>query len=157
MKKLLRSLLAVMLIAMMALSFTSCAKPEKVEDKLKDMDYEVELYDDEDDIEEHMEEMFEQAEYYGLDLDVETPVAIIDAYDEDYESNVTIYWFENKKDAQDAVEAIEEYLSALEDLFDEMGMSQYVDNLPEVASKGKIVVVGYGDAFDDACDIVKAK
>ena len=51
MKKLLRSLLAVMLIAMMALSFTSCAKPEKVEDKLKDMDYEVELIDDEDDIE----------------------------------------------------------------------------------------------------------
>ena len=50
MKKLLRSLLAVMLIAMMAIAFTSCAKPEKVEDKLKDMDYEVELIDDEDDL-----------------------------------------------------------------------------------------------------------
>ena len=39
MKKLLKSLLTVMLIAMMALSFTSCGvakKPEKAEKKLKD-------------------------------------------------------------------------------------------------------------------------
>ena len=57
MKKLLRSLLAVMLVAMMAIAFTSCAKPDKVKDKLKDMDYEVELVDDEDELEEFAEMM----------------------------------------------------------------------------------------------------
>ena len=44
MKKLLRSLLSVMLVAMMALSFTSCGitkNPEKAEKKLKDAGYEV--------------------------------------------------------------------------------------------------------------------
>ena len=50
MKKLLKSLLAVMLIAMMALSFTSCGvarTPEKAEKKLEKAGYTVETTDDE--------------------------------------------------------------------------------------------------------------
>ena len=133
MKKLLRSLLAVMLVAMMAIAFTSCAKPDKVKDKLKDMDYEVELVDDEDELEEFAEMM-----------DVDGITAIIEAWSEEDEDAgyVTIIWFEKKADAEDALDAIED-LAKLSDM--------------DVASKGKIVVVGEGDVFDDACDIVKAK
>lgn len=50
MKKLLRSLLAVMLIAMMAVSFTSCGvakNPDKAEKKLDKAGYEVMVIDDE--------------------------------------------------------------------------------------------------------------
>lgn len=50
MKKLLKSLLAVMLIAMMALSFTSCGvskTPEKAEKKLEKAGYTVEITEDE--------------------------------------------------------------------------------------------------------------
>ena len=145
MKKLLRSLLAVMLIAMMALSFTSCAKPEKVEDKLKDMDYEVELIDDEDDLEEFADEM-----------DCGDLTAVLAAWceEDDCECNVEIYWFKEKKDAQDFVEEMEKLIKEWKKEMQEWG-EEY--DLPEVATKGKIVVVGYGDVFDDACDIVKAK
>ena len=149
MKKLLRSLLAVMLVAMMAIAFTSCAKPEKVEDKLKDMDYEVDLLDDEDDIDEYLEEM---------ELDLDGVTAIVEAWDEEDDAvcSVTIFWFKKKADAEDAVETIEEYIDAM---LDELGdyVNELKDYMPEVASNGKIVVVGNGDVFDDACDIVKAK
>ena len=50
MKKLLRSLLAVMLIAMMAVSFTSCGvakDPDKAEKKLDKAGYDVMMTDDE--------------------------------------------------------------------------------------------------------------
>ena len=138
MKKLLRSLLAVMLIVVTVTAFTACKKdkkksesqisPSKVEDKLKDLDYEVGLIDDEVVLDEYAEA-----------LDVDGITAIIEAWSEDDYSYVTIIWLEKKADAEDALDTIEE-------------IADY-----EVASNGKIVVAGEGDAFDDACDIVKAK
>ena len=131
MKKLLRSLLAVMLIAMMALSFTSCAKPEKVEDKLKDMDYEVELIDDEDDI----EDMF--GEFDGVK-------SVIIAIAEDGKSSAYILWFETKADAKDAVEEFRSEGSPVS---------------WDITRKAKIVIIGFGngDAFEDACDAANVK
>ena len=147
MKKLLRSLLAVMLIAMMALSFTSCAKPEKVEDKLKDMDYDVELYDDEDDLEDWADIM---------DCGDLKAVLEVECEEEDCWCEATIFWFEKKDDAKDFVEEMEKYIKELKKEMEEWG--DYMDDeIPEVASKGKVVVFGYGDAFDDACDVVNAK
>ena len=134
MKKLLRSLLAVMLIAMMAIAFTSCAKPEKVEDKLKDMDYEVELIDDEDDL----EDMF--GELDGLK-------AALIAVAEDGKSQAYIYWFETKADAKDAVNELRSE-----------GFSEFSDSW-RVTRKAKIVIIGFGngDAFEDACDAANVK
>ena len=132
MKKLLRSLLAVMLISMMAISLASCAaKPEKVEEKLKDKGYEVEMTDDADELEEF-------AEMLGLEGKV---LAAVSALGED--SEVTILWFENKEDADTTVTLLKVAANA---------MGEY-----KVAQNGKIVVFGLGDAYDDACDIVKAK
>ena len=132
MKKLLRSLLAVMLISMMAISLASCAaKPEKVEEKLKDKGYEVEMTDDADELEEF-------AEMLGLEGKV---LAAVNAMDEDGEA--TIMWFEKKDDADTAVTLLKVAANA---------MGEY-----EVAQNGKVIVFGFGDAYDDACDIVKAK
>ena len=132
MKKLLRSLLAVMLISMMAISLASCAaKPEKVEDKLKDKGYEVEMSDDAD-------ELDVIAESLGLEGKV---LAVVAAMGED--SEATIMWFEKKDDADTAVTVLKVAANA---------MGEY-----GVAQNGKIVVFGMGDAYDDACDIVNAK
>ncbi len=136
MKKLLRSLLAVMLISMMAVSLASCAaKPDKIKDQLKDLDYEVELIDDEDDIEEYTEE-----------LDIDGVTAILEAYGEDEDGGyVSIIWFEKKADAEDALETIEDFM-------DEMG--EYMPDY-EVEQKGTIIIMGMGDAYDDAADLLK--
>ena len=156
MKKLFRSLLAVMLIAMMALSFTSCAKPESVESKLKEWEYDVELIYEDEEIKSFLKVMTESAEEIGLKLEMKTPIYILSATcaSKDCHCEVTFFWFESKMDCQDTAEAIEDYLAEIEKMFTDV---EFSSDPIKVATKGKIAIFGNGDAFDDACDIIRAR
>lgn len=133
MKTILRSLFAITVIFMLAVSLASCtAKPEKVESKLKDKGYEVEMTDKSEDLE-------MVAESLNLEGEIKAMVAAIS---EDGSSEVTVIWFEKKEDASDAKVILE--LAA-----------KYMDY--EVVQSGKIIVFGNGEAFEDACDVAKAK
>ena len=128
MKKLFRSLLAAMLITMMAISFTSCgAKPKKIEEKLKDRGYTVKLIDDKGDIEEISDD------FGGIST-------VIVALSKSGEV-VYVYWFEKKADAKDAAKKLEVVVG-----------SGY-----KLAKRGKILVLGTGNAFDEIAEIIKAK
>ncbi|MBR2337182.1 MAG: hypothetical protein IKA61_04465 [Clostridia bacterium] len=121
MKKLLKSLLAVMLISMMAISFTSCApKAEKVKENLEKAGYTVMLFEGDD------------AEEYD-----EGVTAVLTAVKGlDYKNSITIVWYAN---ADDAKKAEEEAKEELKEMGDEG--ADYV-----VKRSGKCVWMGHKDA-----------
>lgn len=98
-KKFFRSLVAMMLVCLMAISFTSCGiskNPEKVKEKLEKKDYSVILN--------------------TLDLgDLSKCEATLTASNGD--ESIQIFWY---KEAEDAREAYEEYKEAYEKAKDEI-------------------------------------
>ena len=139
MKKLLKSLLAVMLIAMMAFSFTSCGvakNPEKAEKKLKDAGYEVEVIDDEE-----MLAMY--AEMYDLEKgDIE---CIVEAdKDSDY---VLIIYCANSKAAKKIYDEYKKQFDEMKEEIKELSgtekelAEEYLDKL-KFGKSGKVVYSG---------------
>ncbi len=125
MKKLLKSLLAVMLISMMAISFVSCgAKPADVGAKLEEAGYTVVVAEGEDAAEE---------------ADAEGATAFVGAQ-KGLTSYVSIVWFDNADDAEKAEAEAKEALTAMGDLA--AGFS--------VERKGKVVIAGTATAVEDA-------
>ena len=139
MKKLLKSLLAVMLIAMMAFSFASCGvakTPEKAEKKLEKAGYEVEIIDDED-------ALAYYAERYDLEKgDIE---CILEAEkDSDY---VLIIYCANRKAAK---KIHDEYKKEFDEMKEEIKKlsgtekelaEEYLDKL-DYGKSGKVVYSG---------------
>lgn len=126
MKKLLKSLLAVMLISMMAISLVSCgAKPAKVADKLKDAGYTVEVVEG------------DEAAEGEEELGIKGITAAVSGMNLEAQDTVTIIWFDSKDNAADA----ETVLKALVVM---MGEGY------EVELDGKIVIYGTAQGVKDA-------
>ena len=119
-----RILALMLMLALTVLCFVSCGNVSKYEDKLEDEDYEVEVIDDEDEI----EEMFEMLDLDYSDYKVKE---ILSAYNEDGES-VTII----KCGAFKAGKLVKEIEDAMEDLEDLIGDSMKVEK------KGSLVFMG---------------
>ena len=122
MKKLLRSLLAVMLISMMAMSLASCGapKPEKVKKNLEKAGYTVMLVEG--------DEAKEEGEGIVAMLTATKGV--------DFTDYVSVEWFADKEDAKKAEEDAKE---AIEKMGDKG--ADYV-----VKRAGKCVWMGHKDA-----------
>ncbi len=123
MKKLLRSLLAVMLISMMAVSLASCgisSDPKKTKEKLEAEGYSV---------------MLEQVNL-GEALGDKTEAYLVASNGEE---NVTITWYKNADDAKAAYEELEESYKKAKKELKEMEDGELKDAL-----KKKLDNVAYG-------------
>ena len=117
MKKVLRIVTLILAVCMSATLLVGCSlfgslEPKDAKKNLKDADYEVELIDDEDELEE---------------ADVDGLIAVVYAYNEDGEF-VTAYFFEEKADAKDYEEEMNEELA---DMIEEMN-----DQIKDAKSDG---------------------
>lgn len=126
MKKFLKSLVAVMLVCLMAVSFTSCAaKPSKVGEKLEEAGYTVVVLEG--------DEASKEADgAEGVTAMVTATKAIV--------NYVSVVWFANEDDAKKTAEDAQKGLDAMGDLA--AGM--------KVVRKGKIVISGTATAVEDA-------
>ncbi len=139
MKKLLKSLLAVMLIAMMAFSFTSCGvakNPEKAEKKLKDAGYEVEVVDEELGLAMYVE---------AYDLEKGDIECVIDAQKDS--DGVTIYYCANAKAAKKIYDALKKDFDEMKEEIKKLSgtekelAEEYLDKI-KYGKSGKVVYVG---------------
>ena len=139
MKKLLKSLLAVMLIAMMAFSFTSCGvakTPEKAEKKLKDAGYEVEVIDEELALAMYVE---------AYDLEKGDIECVVDAQKDS--DGVTIYYCANRKAAKKIYDELKKEFDEMKEDIKELSgtekelAEEYMDKL-DYGKSGKVVYVG---------------
>jgi uncharacterized protein YpmS len=126
-----KKFLALMLVVVMMFALVSCgAKPSKFEKRLEKEDYDVEIIDDEDDLEEMADALIER-----YDLDVDGGLKwFIEAVGESYTDTVSIYCFEKKADAT----------SVAKDL------KKLVGGMVEVEQDGNLLFVGSEDAIEVA-------
>lgn len=144
MKKLFKMLLATLLTVIMAFSFASCTiteslSPEKVEEKLKELGYEIELVVDEKDLKEIAE-----AENCGELL------AVLTVFVSEESATYTvasIVWFKNNEDAELFVKQYQEFLDSLPEDYK-------AGEIPKIVSKDNFVVMGFSVAYEDVCKIM---
>ncbi len=144
MKKLFKMLLATLLTVIMAISFASCTiteslSPEKVEAKLKELGYEIELTVDEKDLKEIAE-----AENCGELLAVLT---VFVSEERATHTVASIVWFKNKEDAELFVKQYQEFLDSLPEDYK-------AEEIPKIVSKDNFVVMGFSVAYEDVCKIM---
>ena len=147
MKKLLKCFLVVMLIVVTAMSFTACKKDKKKDEKemtpsrfIQKMDYDLTLIDDPEGIDDLM----------GLWQQTGNVEAAVTSEGEEYPNTfLNALWCKDAESAKNLA----------------MGMSSFIKgwnetgpyNPSQVAIKGRIVLVGYGDIFEDAYEELGAK
>ena len=144
MKKLFKMLLATLLTVVMAISFASCTiteslSPEKVEEKIKELGYEIELVVDEKDLKEIAE-----AENCGELLAVLT---VFVSEERATYTGASIVWFKNNEDAELFVKQYQEFLDSLPEDYK-------AEEIPKIVSKDNFVVMGFSVAYEDVCKIM---
>ena len=145
MKKLFKTMLAIVLTVIMAVSFASCStqdiiSPEKVEAKLKELGYEIELIVDKDRL-----DQIEETENCGDLLAVLTA-----SVSEERGSHVvaSVIWFKNKEDASAFANQYQEYIDSIPE--------GYTEEVPEIVVKRNFGVMGFSGAFETICEIMGA-
>lgn len=156
MKRLFKMFLAMMLAVIMAVSFVSCTtsdvnSPAKVESKLKELGYEFVLFEDE----EFIYGFWSDLEYISLQInmhcDVESPIAIGGIENE--ETTVILLWFKSGRETSKAEAYLVEFFREAKKASEENLIIYDVKDV-DIVSKEKVVIIGYGKAFEDACNVI---
>lgn len=132
-----KKLLALLTLVSIVFCFAACGgiakDPEKLEDKLEDKDYSVEVIDDEDDL--------EYLALMGIETDgVET---VLSVSSEDGDNGAFFVYCEDASAAKDVAESFEDLMDS--EFMEELDADDY-----KVERDGKIAIFGHKDIIKDA-------